>query len=320
MGNTNPKISVIVPVYKVEKYLRKCVDSLLAQTFEDFEVILVDDGSPDYSGNICDEYVTRDRRVRVIHQQNGGVSVARQAGMDIARGEYTIHVDPDDWVEPTMLSSLYAKAKEEEADMVICDFYMNSPCQQAYIRQKPSNLNHETILRELFQHLHGSCCNKLIRRVCYNKYGVKFPINISRGEDFCVVCSLLLYPLKISYLPKAFYHYVKNKNSITHTYTQKSVDDQILRVNYLEKILDEERYDSELYSIKESTLIMSFCIRPFDSQKFMEIVGRLDIKEQFIKKNRSAPFYTLRYQVGRYIDGHTVMPRLYLCMKNVLKV
>ena len=175
-----PLVSVIVPVYNVERYLGECLESILGQTFRDFEVILVDDGSPDYSGNICDEYVTRDRRVRVIHQQNGGVSVARQAGMDIARGEYTIHVDPDDWVEPTMLSSLYAKAKEEEADMVICDFYMNSPCQQAYIRQKPSNLNHETVLRELFQHLHGSCWNKLIRRVCYNKY---FRCSTWRNDD-----------------------------------------------------------------------------------------------------------------------------------------
>ena len=117
-----PSISIIVPVYKAEPYLHRCVDSLLAQTFTDFEVLLIDDGSPDRSGEICDDYARKDARVRVFHQENGGVSVARQRGLDEALGEYTIHADPDDWVEPDMLEALYRKAKEDDADMVICDF------------------------------------------------------------------------------------------------------------------------------------------------------------------------------------------------------
>ena len=120
---TNPKISIIVPVYKAENYLHRCVDSILTQTFSDFEVLLIDDGSPDKSGYICDEYARKDSRVRVFHKENGGVSSARQCGIDNAYGEYTIHADPDDWVEPTMLEELYAKAMDEDADMVICDYY-----------------------------------------------------------------------------------------------------------------------------------------------------------------------------------------------------
>ena len=99
-------VSIIVPVYKVEKYVRQCVDSLLAQTYRNIEVILVDDGSPDNCGAICDEYAAKDCRVKVIHQQNGGVSVARQTGIDHATGEYSIHADPDDWVELTRLRNL----------------------------------------------------------------------------------------------------------------------------------------------------------------------------------------------------------------------
>lgn len=118
-----PKISIIVPVYKAEKYLNRCVDSILAQTFTDFELLLIDDGSPDKSGEICDEYARKDSRVRVIHKENGGVSSARQRGLDESIGEYTIHADPDDWVEPTMLEELYNKANKEDADMVICDFF-----------------------------------------------------------------------------------------------------------------------------------------------------------------------------------------------------
>ena len=114
-----PVISIIVAVYKAESCLRRCVDSLLAQTFQDYEILLVDDGSPDRSGEICDEYARKDNRVRVFHKENGGVASARQCGMNNARGEYVIHADPDDWVEPNMLEELYGKAKEENADIVV---------------------------------------------------------------------------------------------------------------------------------------------------------------------------------------------------------
>ena len=207
-----PKISVIVPVYKAEAYLCRCVDSLLAQTFLDFEVLLVDDGSPDRSGEICDEYARKDRRVRVFHKENGGVSSARQCGMDHAQGEYTIHADPDDWVEPTMLEELYKKAKEEDADMVICDFYEERKNKTVYIRQQPSSLDHETVLCELFQQLHGSCWNKLVRRACYKESEVRFPEELSYCEDLFVNTCLLSHSMVVVYLPKAFYHYDQYSN------------------------------------------------------------------------------------------------------------
>ena len=162
MSTKSPKISIIVPVYKAEKYLYRCVDSILAQTFSFFEVLLIDDGSPDNSGKICDEYALLDSRVRVFHKENGGVSSARQLGIDNVQGEYTIHVDPDDWIEPQMLEELYVKAVVEKADMVICDFIFDYPDRQVYVNQKPSSLAHEIVLCELFQHLHGSCCNKML--------------------------------------------------------------------------------------------------------------------------------------------------------------
>lgn len=218
MSETTPKISVIVPVYKAENYLHRCVDSLLAQTFQDFEILLVDDGSPDRSGEICDEYARKDNRVRVFHKENGGVSSARQCGMDNAVGEYTIHADPDDWVEPNMLEELYKKAKEEDADMVICDFYEEREGKTIYVRQQPSSLEHETVLRELFQQLHGSCCNKLVRRVCYSRSGVKFPMELSFCEDLYVNACLVSKDVKIAYVNKAFYHYDQtvNAESLVH--------------------------------------------------------------------------------------------------------
>ena len=231
-----PKISVIVPVYKAEAYLCRCVDSLLAQTFLDFEVLLVDDGSPDRSGEICDEYARKDRRVRVFHKENGGVSSARQCGMDHAQGEYTIHADPDDWVEPTMLEELYKKAKEEDADMVICDFYEERKNKTIYIRQQPSSLDHETVLCELFQQLHGSCWNKLVRRACYKEFGVRFPEELSYREDLFTNACLTSHQIKVVYLPKGFYHYDTyiNQNSMVRQpsgliHSQEQVLHQLLK-------------------------------------------------------------------------------------------
>lgn len=116
------EVSIIVPVYQVEKYIRQCIDSILAQTFTDFELILVDDGSKDRSGQICDEYAGMDKRVKVIHQKNGGLSDARNRGMDQAVGDYFLFVDSDDYVVPTMVECLYEKVVKEKADIAVCNY------------------------------------------------------------------------------------------------------------------------------------------------------------------------------------------------------
>ena len=120
---TSPLISIIVPVYDVEPYLRKCIDSILIQSYRDLEIILVDDGSPDNCGAICDEYAEKDKRIKVIHKKNGGLSDARNAGLDIATGEYIGFVDSDDWVMPDMYEYLYKAVKEYDADMSVCGYY-----------------------------------------------------------------------------------------------------------------------------------------------------------------------------------------------------
>ena len=231
MNELTPKISVIVPVYKAEVYLHRCVDSLLAQTFQDFEILLIDDGSPDRSGEICDEYAKKDKRIWVFHKENGGVSSARQYGMDQARGEYVIHADPDDWVEPDMLQELYREAKAEDADMVICDYYCDKRDKTVYKSQKPSALDHETVFYEMFQRLVCSSWNKLIRLSCFRQFDVKFPLKLFYGEDLFVNACLLVHNIKVAYLPKAFYHYdlYTNENSLVHRPIEKTLlQEQIL--------------------------------------------------------------------------------------------
>lgn len=222
---THPKLSIIVPVYNTEKYLSRCIDSVLCQSFTDFELLLIDDGSKDGSGVVCDVYAENDNRIRVFHKENGGVSSVRQLGMDKAQGEYVIHVDSDDYVESTMLERLYKCASENDSDVVICDFYVNQSDCEYIVKQQPSSVNHLVVLSEMFQHLHGSCWNKLLRRDCYKKYNVSFPVDVSYCEDLSFWVCLLKNSLTITYLPEAFYHYVQHDSSIVHNYMNKKNDD-----------------------------------------------------------------------------------------------
>ena len=227
---TETKITVIMAVYNAEPYLRRCLDSIQAQTLKDFDVILVDDGSTDGSLDIANEYAQHDKRFRVYHKENGGGSSARQYAIErLAEhgGKYSIHVDPDDWVVPQMLEQLYKKAEETGADMVICDFYQNTAHEQWLKRQNPKSENPQRVLEALFCGLHGSLCNKLIRSLCYKEANIEFPKGLNYCEDFYVnVCMLQKSVLKVDYLPEAFYHYdyCSNCHAETRNYDGPHVD------------------------------------------------------------------------------------------------
>ena len=236
-----PQISIIVPVYNVEQYLQSCLNSIIAQTYKDWELLLIDDGSPDKSGAICDEYAKKDVRIRVFHKENGGVSSARQKGQDEARGEYTIHVDPDDWIEPSMLEDLYVKAEEENAELVICDYFVNEGSQQYYIKQKPTKLDNKVVLRELFQQLHGSCCNKLVKRACYSGK-VNFPKGINCCEDLIWCIQVLKCKPKISYINKAYYHYmITTTNSQSKSISADRSLQDLKMLHVLESLLSSDK-------------------------------------------------------------------------------
>lgn len=233
----NPKISIIVPVYKAEKYIRKCLDSIIAQTFSDWECILVDDGSPDESGAICDEYAAADSRFRVLHKENGGVSSARQKGLEAAIGDYIIHVDPDDWIEKGMLSELYWASQENNADIVMCDFFSDTINGSNYVCQKPNSLQSVDIMRQLIlQQLHGSCGNKLVRRECCLRHNAYFPENLIYWEDLFFWFNILPHNVKVLYLPQAFYHYMRtvNCNSLTYDKSDKKFESMKWITDYLD--------------------------------------------------------------------------------------
>ena len=206
-------ISVIVPIYNMEKLMRKCIDSILAQTFQDYECLLIDDGSKDGSPAICDEYAAKDSRFKACHKPNGGLSDARNYGLARAQGEYTIFFDPDDWVDTDCLKDLYAKALETDADMVMCDIYYNDPYRQTYSKQEPTSLYHEDVLKDLITgKVFGFTVTKLIRRSLYKKYDLQYPKGMYGCEDQYTMCALLKHDIKIVYVPKAYYHYMHYGN------------------------------------------------------------------------------------------------------------
>lgn len=220
------KISVIVPVYNTEKYLRRCIDSILAQTFTNFELLLIDDGSEDTSGKICDEYAKKDARVRVFHKENCGVSSARNLGLENACGSYITFVDADDWIDERMYEEMLAVISETKCDIVCCDYlyeYENGNC--LYANTLPSSVyqDREKILCDCLKCLITYVWNILVNSRLYRADGISF-----KGyycEDFNIYMKLMVLADKVCHIDKAYYHYYQHSQSICHTLSpEKKID------------------------------------------------------------------------------------------------
>lgn len=209
------KFSVIIPIYKVEKYLRQCVDSVLAQTFKDYEVLLVDDGSPDGCPAICDEYANNDIHIKVIHKPNGGLSDARNAGLDVAQGEYVMFLDSDDWWDDRdALSKIAAKIRESGADITIIGMkkYFSREDRFGDVRApKKCDKENLTLSHAQEQYMRSNifvacACDKVVRRSLIEKDKQRF-VKRQLSEDIEWCCKLLLKNPHIDVLEEAFYVY-----------------------------------------------------------------------------------------------------------------
>lgn len=214
-----PKVSVIVPVYKVEKFIERCAESLMSQTLQDAEFIFVDDATPDASmgvlKKVLDKYPNRQTQI-LQHDDNRGLPAARNTGMSIATGDYIFHCDGDDYVDSRMLEALYDCAEEGDADFVWCDWYLTFERKERYMRQPSFESPIEALKAMLAGNMKYNVWNKLIRRTLYE--GVRFPDGFSMGEDMTMIL-LCAKAKRVKYVPQAFYHYVKsNTNALTHQF------------------------------------------------------------------------------------------------------
>lgn len=240
-------LSVIVPVYNSEKYLQRCLDSIIQQKYEELEIILVDDGSTDVSAQICDEYAKRDCRVKVFHKQNGGAGSARKEGIRHARGNYITCVDSDDWIEDYSYDDLMEIANRYNPDMIACSFIKEFGNFHTVREDYPNegyyskNQFHEIIKKagdeeDFFcEVINGSLCCKIFRRGLFDEFQMSVPDEIKMGEDVAVILPLIFHIDSVYVSKKAYYHYCQNKTSTTWSWKTGEFDRLKIMVHYLKQ-------------------------------------------------------------------------------------
>ena len=250
------KVSVVIPVYNAGQYIKKCCESLFTQTLDEIEFVFVNDGSSDDSVSVIKEvlknFPSKINDVKIVDRDiNRGVAFTRQEGLNNVTGEYVIHCDADDWIEKDMYESLYYQAKQDNADVVCCNYIIDTIGKGFKVVEFP---------RENFQvffnlsPIRGSLVNKLVKRELITKNKIVFEKDINWGEDFLFSIKCQILANRVSIVPKAFYHYIQNDNSITHTISLSKYSELIKCGERMEQFLVEnglnQKYKQELNYLK----------------------------------------------------------------------
>lgn len=261
-----PQISIIVPVYKVEQYLHKCLDSILAQTFTDWECILIDDGSPDNSGVICDEYAQKDYRFQVIHQENKGSAGARNAGLDVAKGEWIAFVDSDDWVESTYLNKFFEVAQMNIAEVISCDYFRNERIFKGFVGKTPQ----EAMINIISGKALAFLWIKFFKKSLFDEFGIKFEKNFDVTEDVILCLKIFEKTQSIIHISEPLYHYnIENEFSLTFSLDE----DKIRQIIFATSIIEQRFCDSIFLSaISKRKVITKIWILKMCSELHQEYI------------------------------------------------
>lgn len=238
------KISVIVPVYNTAKYLYRCINSIINQSLKEIEIIIVNDGSTDNSLEIVENFANLDKRIKIIDKKNEGLSSARNAGIEVAKGEYIINIDSDDWIEPYYFYDMYKMAKKENLDIVVSDFYKdydNGKMEYKVDLKIESNqvINSEEYIEKLVNdEILPAVWNKMFKSDLYKKNNILHPININLGEDLATSPKLAYYAKRIAKINKAYIHYIQNQESLTKANPTKRIYELIEAFKILDKFFN----------------------------------------------------------------------------------
>jgi glycosyltransferase involved in cell wall biosynthesis len=244
------KVSVIIPVYKVEKFIERCAESLLDQTLKGVEYIFVNDATPDNSiaklEDVLKKYPERNETVKILHHKsNRGLPTARNTGLAQATGEYIFHCDSDDYVDSKMLETMYSTAKNDDLDIVWCDWYLSFDRKERYMKQPEYDTPLEALKGMMSGAMKFNVWNKLAKRALYTDYQISFPDGNGMGEDMTM---MMLFALaqRVKYIPEAFYHYVKtNVNAFSCTYSDQHLIELSNNVSRIENFI-RQRYGESL--------------------------------------------------------------------------
>jgi glycosyltransferase involved in cell wall biosynthesis len=283
-------VDVIVPVYNTEKYLPKCIESILAQTYKNIELILVDDGSLDDSGRICDEYAAQDSRIQVIHKENGGVSKARNSGIDKAKGEWLLFVDSDDWVEEKYVETFLKQAKK---DVFLMQGLVQVGTEGEYVnniwfKQEIIDTNK---MRYAFEELkifhYGYAVAKFYNRDIIIKYNIRFNENISYAEDLLFMLSYILHVEEIILLSGSNYNYRTSSSSLSQQYNSYFEEFLLFEeyLNLMKKVADKFSFELMNNILNEAGLYLMRSIYAVYTHNEMPFTQRYsllkDIKKQY---------------------------------------
>lgn len=251
-------VSVIIPVYNVQEYLARCVDSVLSQTYTDLEIILVDDGSLDMSGDMCDDYAHQDSRVRVVHKSNGGLSDARNAGLDVARGSYVTFIDADDYVHPQFVEKLYDTIHSTGAQIAACTWQElkdgETPRKVKLSNRRCRIYSQQEAINSVFyqRKLNHSACSRIFDRLLFHE--LRFPEG-ALYEDLAIIYPLLCQVEKVALLESPMYYYMHRPGSIITTMTLRRT--QVL--DHLDRLEDQVAAESPQYLPAVRSRHMSAC-------------------------------------------------------------
>lgn len=314
----NDLISVIIPIYNVEKYLKKCIDSVLIQSYKNLQIILVDDGSTDGSSKICDEYAKLDNRILVIHKKNGGLSSARNAGLKVAAGNYITFLDSDDYVSSTAYEELY-KILEKRKDRIACtSFRRVDETGKIYDKNDPHNIqdviSNIQYLKELLLHIGDtSVCTKLFpREVLKNNFFSEDKLN----EDFLFMANLISNFKEIVFTGSIGYFYLTRKNSISSGYG-KAIEDMALNAINVNKIIQEKYVElseeGNRFALFQNMAYLLLVPKELTNKNnSMYIQALIYLKKNFVKKGIKNRYLTLKNKL--------IICGLILCPKIIIRV
>ncbi len=294
-------VSIIVPIYNTEKYLPKCLDSIINQTYKNIEILLVNDGSPDNSDKIMKEYEQNDNRVKCLYKKNGGLSDARNYGLRFATGKYVCFVDSDDWVSEFYVEKLVEKITSDKSDIAVCEF------DRVYNSKKTKNTVNEY---DLDGFKVPAAWNKIYLKSVIDKYRLKFPVG-KWYEDLTMSSMYIMTCKKKSIVKESLYFYRQNDNSIMHTF-----DDRIFQIydslELIEKFAKKNNLYKEnkegiefayIYHVLVGTLYRASFMKKFDKNTVNAIVNHVERKyplwynNKLVKKNLSFPYKTFLFLI-----------------------
>lgn len=291
-------ISVVIPVYNVEKYFKRCIDSVLRQTYSNIEIIIVDDGSKDNSGNLCDEYGKKDSRIKVFHKENGGLSSARNFGLEKALGKYICFIDSDDFIDENYIIIMYNKMIKNDADICYCkstDFTDEANINSKAENEKTFIIDKEEAIKQLL--LRNGIIKNYIPRALYKKIlfnNIRFPVG-SNFEDIATTYKILDASKKIIVINKTLYYYFINDSGITQKMKKQDIIDRFDNMNEREKFINQnypnlrqisDKYMFRIYLVIVKDLIKNYFPEITEDSFFVDIRNRIitmGIKEVTLK-------------------------------------